>query len=70
MIVVFLSFCRTSESFSPICLPRYNPMAFLYAYVHYLDVSETAVDEFFARANLTLKILLNKRKTRLAIICV
>nr|AQX44174.1 hypothetical protein [Apostasia odorata] len=29
---------RTSESFSPICLPRYNPMAFLYAYVQYLDV--------------------------------
>ncbi|KAA8550397.1 hypothetical protein F0562_002081 [Nyssa sinensis] len=29
---------RTSESFSPICLPRYNPMAFLYAYVNYLDV--------------------------------
>ncbi|KAL6508804.1 Vacuolar fusion protein mon1 [Orobanche hederae] len=29
---------RTSESFSPICLPRYNPMAFLYAYVHYLDI--------------------------------
>ncbi|XP_052186421.1 vacuolar fusion protein MON1 homolog isoform X3 [Diospyros lotus] len=29
---------RTSESFSPICLPRYNPMAFLYAYVYYLDV--------------------------------
>ncbi|KAL6967258.1 Vacuolar fusion protein mon1 [Sarracenia purpurea var. burkii] len=29
---------RTSESFSPICLPRYNPMAFLYAYVGYLDV--------------------------------
>ncbi|CAH1452802.1 unnamed protein product [Lactuca virosa] len=28
----------TSESFSPICLPRYNSMAFLYAYVHYLDV--------------------------------
>ncbi|KAM0948244.1 putative vacuolar fusion protein Mon1 [Dioscorea sansibarensis] len=28
---------RTSESFSPICLPRYNSMAFLYAYVHYLD---------------------------------
>ncbi|XP_076903350.1 vacuolar fusion protein MON1 homolog [Bidens hawaiensis] len=28
---------RTSESFSPICLPRYNPMAFLYAYVHYFD---------------------------------
>ncbi|PQQ01738.1 vacuolar fusion protein MON1 homolog [Prunus yedoensis var. nudiflora] len=28
---------RTSESFSPICLPRYNPMAFLYAYVNYLD---------------------------------
>nr|ASZ85194.1 putative vacuolar fusion protein MON1 [Selenicereus monacanthus] len=30
---------RTSESFSPICLPRYNPMAFLYAYVHYLDAN-------------------------------
>ncbi|KAG5248232.1 protein SAND [Salix suchowensis] len=29
---------RTSESFSPICMPRYNPMAFLYAYVQYLDV--------------------------------
>ncbi|KAI3952872.1 hypothetical protein MKW98_005099 [Papaver atlanticum] len=29
---------RTSESFSPICLPRYNPMAFLYTYVQYLDV--------------------------------
>ncbi|XP_074573583.1 vacuolar fusion protein MON1 homolog [Curcuma longa] len=29
---------RTSESFSPICLPRYNPMAFLYAYVDFLDV--------------------------------
>ncbi|KAB5561708.1 hypothetical protein DKX38_006665 [Salix brachista] len=28
----------TSESFSPICMPRYNPMAFLYAYVQYLDV--------------------------------
>ncbi|PWA88841.1 Vacuolar fusion protein MON1 [Artemisia annua] len=28
---------RTSESFSPICLPRYNTMAFLYAYVQYLD---------------------------------
>ncbi|CAK9312002.1 unnamed protein product [Citrullus colocynthis] len=30
---------RMSESFSPICLPRYNPMAFLYAYVHYFDVN-------------------------------
>ncbi|KAF5744710.1 protein SAND [Tripterygium wilfordii] len=29
---------RTSESFSPICLPRYNPVAFLCAYVHYFDV--------------------------------
>ncbi|KAL0369661.1 UNVERIFIED_CONTAM: Vacuolar fusion protein MON1 [Sesamum angustifolium] len=29
---------RTSESFSPICLPRFNPMAFLYAYVHYFDM--------------------------------
>uniref|UniRef100_A0A0C9S0P7 Vacuolar fusion protein MON1 homolog n=1 Tax=Wollemia nobilis TaxID=56998 RepID=A0A0C9S0P7_9CONI len=29
---------RTTESFSPICLPRYNAMAFLYAYVQYLEV--------------------------------
>ncbi|XP_010557317.1 PREDICTED: protein SAND-like [Tarenaya hassleriana] len=28
---------RTSESFSPICLPRYNPLAFLHAYVHFFD---------------------------------
>ncbi|WJX69441.1 Vacuolar fusion protein mon1 [Trifolium repens] len=28
---------RTSEAFSPVCLPRYNPLAFLYAYVHYFD---------------------------------
>ncbi|KAI4334397.1 hypothetical protein L6164_019095 [Bauhinia variegata] len=28
---------RTSESFSPVCLPRYNPMAFLYGYIHYFD---------------------------------
>ncbi|CAK9165182.1 unnamed protein product [Ilex paraguariensis] len=35
---IFPSSTRTSESFSPICLPRYNPMAFLYAYVHYFDV--------------------------------
>ncbi|CAH8381772.1 unnamed protein product [Eruca vesicaria subsp. sativa] len=28
---------RTSESFSPICLPRYNPQAFLHTYVHFFD---------------------------------
>ncbi|XP_020202350.1 vacuolar fusion protein MON1 homolog isoform X1 [Cajanus cajan] len=28
---------RTSEAFSPICLPRYNALAFLYAYIHYFD---------------------------------
>ncbi|CAN8285543.1 unnamed protein product [Cochlearia groenlandica] len=28
---------RTSESFSPICLPRYNPLSFLHAYVHFFD---------------------------------
>ncbi|PKI51970.1 hypothetical protein CRG98_027622 [Punica granatum] len=44
---------RSSECFSPICLPRYNPMAFLYAYVHYLDVETylmlltTRSDAFF-----------------------
>lgn len=43
----FLNFCRTSESFSPICLPRYNPTAFLYAYVHYFDVSETRIHKIY-----------------------
>ncbi|CAL9770379.1 unnamed protein product [Musa acuminata subsp. burmannicoides] len=44
---------RTSESFSPICLPRYNPMVFLYAYVHFLDVDTyltlltTSSDSFY-----------------------
>ncbi|KAE8711492.1 double-stranded RNA-binding protein 2-like [Hibiscus syriacus] len=28
---------RTSEAFSPICLPRYNPLAFLHGYVYFLD---------------------------------
>ncbi|KAJ1425961.1 Vacuolar fusion protein Mon1 [Sesbania bispinosa] len=28
---------RTSEAFSPVCLPRYNPFAFLYAYIHFFD---------------------------------
>ncbi|KAG0592433.1 hypothetical protein M758_1G246000 [Ceratodon purpureus] len=28
---------RTTESFFPVCLPGYNPTAFLYAYVQYLD---------------------------------
>ncbi|KAL7609366.1 hypothetical protein Lser_V15G13459 [Lactuca serriola] len=35
-VMSFESF-RTSESFSPICLPRYNAMPFLHAYVHYFD---------------------------------
>eukprot|EP00256_Glycine_max_P054656 XP_014621541.1 vacuolar fusion protein MON1 homolog isoform X1 [Glycine max] len=28
---------RTSEAFSPVCLPRYNGLAFLYAYIHFFD---------------------------------
>ncbi|KAH7437846.1 hypothetical protein KP509_05G092100 [Ceratopteris richardii] len=28
---------RTTESFLPVCLPKYNAMAFLYAYIYYLD---------------------------------
>ncbi|TKY48529.1 Vacuolar fusion protein MON1-like A [Spatholobus suberectus] len=28
---------RTSEAFSPVCLPRYNAFAFVYAYIHYFD---------------------------------
>ncbi|KAK4741872.1 hypothetical protein SAY87_025460 [Trapa incisa] len=44
---------RSSECFSPICLPRYNPMAFLYTYVQYLDTDTylmlltTRSDAFF-----------------------
>ncbi|XP_057844269.2 vacuolar fusion protein MON1 homolog isoform X1 [Cryptomeria japonica] len=44
---------RTTESFSPICLPKYNAMAFLYAYVQYLEVDTylvlltTSSDAFF-----------------------
>jgi hypothetical protein len=28
---------RLSESFSPVCLPHYNPAAFLHTYIAYLD---------------------------------
>jgi len=34
--IVSLESFRTSEAFSPICVPRYNSIAFVYAYVHYL----------------------------------
>ncbi|CAN6471272.1 unnamed protein product [Victoria cruziana] len=53
---------RTSESFSPICLPRYNPMAFLYAYVSYLDVETylmlltTSSDAFYHLKDCRLRI--------------
>ncbi|KAI4368773.1 hypothetical protein MLD38_017288 [Melastoma candidum] len=53
---------RTSESFSPICLPRYNPMAFLYAYVHYLDVETylmlltTSSDAFYHLKDCRLRV--------------
>uniref|UniRef100_A0A5B6ZZE3 Vacuolar fusion protein MON1 homolog n=1 Tax=Davidia involucrata TaxID=16924 RepID=A0A5B6ZZE3_DAVIN len=53
---------RTSESFSPICLPRYNPMAFLYAYVNYLDVDTylmlltTSSDAFYHLKDCRLRI--------------
>ncbi|XP_065869035.1 vacuolar fusion protein MON1 homolog [Euphorbia lathyris] len=53
---------RTSESFSPICLPRYNPMAFLYAYVHFLDVDTylmlltTSSDAFYHLKDCRLRI--------------
>ena len=35
------SFRAAAESFSPICLPAYNPSAFLHAYVQYLDAVRT-----------------------------
>ena len=31
------SFRAAPESFSPVCLPRFNPSAFLHAYVAYLQ---------------------------------
>ncbi len=31
------SFRAALESFSPVCLPRFNPSAFLHAYVAYLQ---------------------------------
>ena len=31
------SFRAAAESFSPICLPRFNPSAILHAYVRFLD---------------------------------
>ncbi|KAL4332614.1 hypothetical protein GQ457_07G034370 [Hibiscus cannabinus] len=56
---------RTSESFLPVCLPSYNPMAFLYAYVHFLDVNTylmlltTSSDAFYhlKESRLTVKAL-------------
>ncbi|KAI7750914.1 hypothetical protein M8C21_003079 [Ambrosia artemisiifolia] len=36
-LLLLANFVITSESFSPICLPRYNPNAFLLAYVHYFN---------------------------------
>lgn len=30
-------FRAAAESFSPLCLPRFNPAAFLHAYVRFLD---------------------------------
>eukprot|EP00249_Psilotum_nudum_P018101 c26640_g1_i1 orf=59-1648(+) len=30
---------RTTESFSPVCLPQYNASVFLYSYVQYLDAN-------------------------------
>lgn len=35
-IVSSESFLQSSESFTPICLPAFNPGAFLHAYVNFL----------------------------------
>jgi hypothetical protein len=48
---------RTAESFSPVCLPRYNAAAFVYAYVAYLAPAALLVlltpapDAFYALAD-------------------
>lgn len=51
------SFRAAAESFSPICLPRFNPAAFLHAYVRFLDevklgqpLEYTHADAFSKRA--------------------
>lgn len=31
------SFVQAPESFTPVCLPSFNPAAFLHAYVQYMD---------------------------------
>lgn len=60
---------RTSESFSPICLPRYNPDAFIYAYVHYLDADTylmlltTSSDAFFHLKDCRIRIEMVLRKS-------
>ena len=41
------SFRAAAESFSPICLPRFNPSAFLHAYVRFLDEVTTLCLHFF-----------------------
>ena len=47
---------RLSESFSPVCLPKFNPGAFVYAYVSYIAPSiclvlvSPASDSFYALA--------------------
>ncbi|KAH9700628.1 vacuolar fusion protein MON1-like [Citrus sinensis] len=63
---------RTSESFSPICLPRYNPTAFLYAYVHYFDADTylmlltTSSDAFYHLKDCRVCFILIQRNNNLA----
>ncbi|QCE09340.1 Vacuolar fusion protein MON1 [Vigna unguiculata] len=37
LLANFVMSSETSEAFSPVCLPRYNALAFLYAYIHFFD---------------------------------
>jgi vacuolar fusion protein MON1 len=32
-----------AEAMSPVCLPRFNPAAFLHAYIHYLDAGRSGL---------------------------
>ncbi|KAG2371408.1 Vacuolar fusion protein [Vigna angularis] len=52
-MLLLTNFVMTSEAFSPVCLPRYNALAFLYAYIHffyddtYLMLLTTSSDAFY-----------------------
>ncbi|XP_024535970.1 vacuolar fusion protein MON1 homolog [Selaginella moellendorffii] len=61
---------RTTESFSPVCLPHYNPNAFVYAYVQYLTESvylvliSTSLDSFYHLKDCRARVEMILKKSR------